>query len=66
MNERMSMLHVIKGRKPNRTGHSLRTESLLKQYIKGTTEGTVKQEGNESSYLMTFRKGDAGSYKGKH
>jgi len=66
MNERMNVPRAINGRKPNRTRHILRTESLLKQCIEGTTEGTVKQEGNESSYWMTFRKGDTGSYKGKH
>ena len=66
ISERMNMLHTIKRRKPNRTRHTLRTESLLKHVTEVTTAETVKQEGKDGSYWMTFRKGDDGSYKGKH
>jgi len=32
--ERMNMLHTIKRRKPSRTRHTLRTESLLNTLLK--------------------------------
>ena len=72
VNEKRSILHIVKRGKANWIGYILRGNCLIKHIIEGKIEGEREnwrkdEEENVIRYLIALRKGEAvGNWKRKH